>query len=167
MNKLPTKQIYLLIIIIVGIIALSIYSTYAIFTFEGSTSNIVSLYTPNSLKINESVSEYQQVPVDASSYTTTDIDIYNTHDYEVCYSVWYKLINSNNSLTKIYQITKNTASSSSTLCISILALTIVSSNIFLTYRLLSLFPSLFKNKYSLPLVSSLYLPSSKYLFKSF
>lgn len=115
MNKLPTKQIYLLIIIIVGIIALSIYSTYAIFTFEGSTSNIVSLYTPNSLKINESVSEYQQVTVDASSYTTTDIDIYNTHDYEVCYSVWYKLINSNNSLTKIYQITKNTASSSSTL----------------------------------------------------
>ena len=84
MNKLPTKQIYLLIIIIVGIIALSIYSTYAIFTFEGSTSNIVSLYTPNSLKINESVSEYQQVTVDASSYTTTDIDIYNTHDYEVC-----------------------------------------------------------------------------------
>ena len=115
MNKLPTKQIYLLIIIIVGIIALSIYSTYAIFTFEGSTSNIVSLYTPNSLKINESVSEYQQVTVNASSYTTTDIDIYNTHDYEVCYSVWYKLINSNNSLTKIYQITKNTASSSSTL----------------------------------------------------
>ena len=54
MNKLPTKQSYLLIIIIVGIIALSIYSTYAIFTFEGSTSDIVSLYTPNSLKINVS-----------------------------------------------------------------------------------------------------------------
>lgn len=115
MNKLPTKQIYLLIIIIVGIIALSVYSTYAIFTFEGSTSNIVSLYTPNSLKINESVSEYQQITVDASSYTTTDIDIYNTHDYEVCYSIWYKFVNSDNSLTKIYQITPNTTTSSSTL----------------------------------------------------
>ena len=32
MNRLPTKQIYLLVVIIVGIIALSLYSTYAIYT---------------------------------------------------------------------------------------------------------------------------------------
>ena len=34
MNKLPAKQIYLLTIIIVGIIALSIYSTYALFSIS-------------------------------------------------------------------------------------------------------------------------------------
>ena len=92
MNKLPTKQSYLLIIIIVGIIALSIYSTYAIFTFEGSTSDIVSLYTPNSLKINVSSYEYKQLTIDSSSYTTTDVDIYNTTDTSICYSLWYQVI---------------------------------------------------------------------------
>ena len=55
MNKLPTKQIYLLFIIIVGIITLSVYSTYALFTFESSTDDIVSIHTPKSLKISENI----------------------------------------------------------------------------------------------------------------
>ena len=67
MNKLPTKQIYLLVVIITGIIALSVYSTYAIFTFEGTTGNIVSIYTPNSLEISESISEYKQITVPKNS----------------------------------------------------------------------------------------------------
>ena len=91
MNKLPTKQIYLLFIIIVGIIALSVYSTYAIFTFESSTSDIVSIHTPKSLQISENIYEYQQVVVEPNTIATTDIDIYNTFDYEVCYSIWYKI----------------------------------------------------------------------------
>ena len=85
MNKLPTKQIYLLVIIIVGIIALSIYSTYAIFTFEGSTSDIVSIYTPNTLKVSEDVYEYKQIKVSKDSYITTDIDIYNSFNYDLCF----------------------------------------------------------------------------------
>ena len=60
MNKLPTKQIYLLSVIIVGIIALSVYSTYALFTFEGSTTDIVSIHTPKSLTISENIYEYQK-----------------------------------------------------------------------------------------------------------
>lgn len=106
MNKLPTKQIYLLVIIIVGIIALSVYSTYAIFTFEGETSNIVSLYTPNSLKISEEMYEYKQIVIPENSYITTDIDIYNTYDYEICYSIWYQVVDGeiDKSKVKIYQI---------------------------------------------------------------
>lgn len=92
MNKLPTKQIYLLFIIIVGIIALSVYSTYALFTFENETSDIVSIHIPKSLTISENIYEYQQVALEPNSVATTDIDIYNSFDYEVCYSVWYKVI---------------------------------------------------------------------------
>ena len=92
MNRLPTKQIYLLFIIIVGIIALSVYSTYALFTFESSTSDIVSIHTPKSLQISENVYEYQQLVVEPNTVTTTDIDINNPFDYEVCYSIWYKVI---------------------------------------------------------------------------
>lgn len=93
MHKLPTKQIYLLVVFIVGIIAISIYSTYAIFTFEGSTSNIVSIYTPNSLKITEDMYEYKQITIPKNSYLTTDVDIYNAFSYDLCFSVWYKVAN--------------------------------------------------------------------------
>lgn len=116
MNKLPTKQSYLLIIIIVGIIALSIYSTYAIFTFEGSTSDIVSLYTPNSLKINVSSYEYKQLTVEPSSYITTDVDIYNTSDTSICYSLWYQAVGSTNKdLVQVLEHTSSKVSTSGTL----------------------------------------------------
>lgn len=92
MNKLPAKQIYLLTIIIVGIIALSVYSTYALFTFESETSNVVTIHTPTNLQISENIYEYQQITVKENSVVTIDIDIYNSFDYDVCYSIWYKII---------------------------------------------------------------------------
>ena len=92
MNKIPAKQIYLLSIIIIGIIALSVYSTYALFTFESQTSDIVSIHTPTTLNISENIYEYKQLTIEANSVTTADIDIYNTFEYETCYSVWYKIV---------------------------------------------------------------------------
>jgi len=114
MNKLPTKQIYLLAIIIIGIIALSVYSTYALFTYESVTSDIVSIQTPKSLIISENIYEYQQITVEPNSITTTDIDIYNNFDYAVCYSIWYKIIQENIDIDKvqIFQTTSNTLTSS-------------------------------------------------------
>ena len=91
MNKLPAKQIYLLSIIVFGIVALSAYSTYAIFTFENETSNIINIHTPNTLAVNTSVYEYKRVTVPKNSSITTDVDIYNTFNYELCYSIWYKI----------------------------------------------------------------------------
>lgn len=96
MEKLPTKQIYLLSIIVVGLITLSAYSTYAIFTFESSTSDVVSINTPNSLSLEVTTSEYKQVTVSKNNYVTTDVDLYNSFNYEVCYSIWYKVITLNN-----------------------------------------------------------------------
>lgn len=92
MNKIPAKQIYLLSIIIIGIIALSVYSTYALFTFESETSNVVTIHTPTSLQISENIYEYQQIKVKENSVSTIDIDIYNSFDYDACYSIWYKII---------------------------------------------------------------------------
>lgn len=112
MNKLPTKQIYLLSIIVLGIITLSVYSTYAIFTFEASTSDVFSINTPNNLSLSESTSKYKQVTVPKDSYITTDIDIYNNFDYDICYSIWYKTSNKN---IKIYENTSESLTTSGTL----------------------------------------------------
>lgn len=117
MNKLPAKQIYLLTIIIVGIIALSVYSTYALFTFESQTSDIVSIHTPKSLQISESIYEYQQLTLEPNSTSTTDIYIYNSFDYDVCYSIWYKIVGDTEIENKvqIFEKSNNNITSSGTL----------------------------------------------------
>ena len=117
MNKVPAKQIYLLSVIIVGIIALSLYSTYALFTFESSIANVVSIHTPKSLTISENVYEYQQIVVDENDIAITTIDIYNTFDYEVCYSLWYKIIGNEDARSKvqIFEIKEETLSTSGVL----------------------------------------------------
>ena len=107
MNKLPAKQIYLLSIIIIGIITLSVYSTYALFTLETETSDIVSIHTPNSLTISENIYEYQQIKVEPNKVTTTDIDIYNSFEYDVCYSVWYKVVGKNIDESKVQVFEKS------------------------------------------------------------
>ena len=114
MAKLPTKQIYLLLIIVVGLVTLSVYSTYAIFTYESETSEIVSIHTPNSLHISTDSYEYKQVTVPKNSYKTADIDIYNTYNETLCYSVWYKPITKDQSKIKVYQNTKESLETSGT-----------------------------------------------------
>lgn len=117
MNKLPAKQIYLLAVIVIGLIALSVYSTYALFTFESSTSDIISIHTPKSLKISENIYEYQQITIEPNTITTTDIDIYNTFEYSVCYSIWYKIIENDidTSKVQIFEINNENLTSSGVL----------------------------------------------------
>ena len=108
MNKLPTKQIYLLSVIVIGLITLSVYSTYAIFTFESSTDSVVSINTPNDLSLATSLETYRMIHVDGNKYVTTDIDIYNNFEYNLCYSVWYNVIENESidkSKVKLYEIT--------------------------------------------------------------
>ena len=111
MEKLPTKQIYLLAIIIVGLVTLSVYSTYAIFSFESSTSDVVSLKTPNSLYLNTDIAEYRQVSVPKNDSRTADVDIYNTYNYDVCYSIWYKVIAEKSTVNAYEKTDKSIATS--------------------------------------------------------
>ena len=117
MNRVPAKQIYLLSVIIVGIIALSVYSTYALFTFESETTDIVSIHTPKSLTISENVYEYQQIKIEPNTVATTDVDISNSYDYDVCYSIWYKVVGDIDTQNKvqIFQKTEDNISTSGVL----------------------------------------------------
>ena len=117
MNKLPAKQIYLLMIIVFGIITLSIYSTYSIFTLESESSDIVIIHTPSNLSISLDSYEYRQITIPANSYVTTDVDIYNNFNYDICYSVWYNIATKDidSSKIKIYENTNESITTSSTL----------------------------------------------------
>ena len=92
MNKLPVKQVYLLSVIVIGIITLSVYSTYSIFTLESETSDIVNIEIANVLNIESNNYEYKQVVVSPKSSITTDVDIYNNYNYDICYAIWYKVV---------------------------------------------------------------------------
>ena len=109
MNKLPTKQIYLLMIIVFGIVTLSVYSTYSIFTLDAESEDIVSIHTPSNLNVLSDTYEYRQVRLLANTYKTIDLDIYNNTNNELCYGVWYKVINNNidKDKVKVYQNTDN------------------------------------------------------------
>lgn len=115
MNKVPAKQIYLLMVIITGIIALSVYSTYAIFTFEGETSDAFNIQLPSVLKIQTDMYEYKQLEVEKNSVQTTDVDLYNTYDHELCYSIWYKVLGNNASAINIYELSDTSLSTNGTI----------------------------------------------------
>lgn len=115
MNKLPTKQIYLLMVIITGIITLSVYSTYALFTFESETTEAFNIQLPSVLKIKTDMYEYKQITIPKNSVQTTDIDLYNTYDYELCYSIWYKVLGKDSSLIDIYEVSDTNLSTNGTI----------------------------------------------------
>ncbi len=115
MNKMPIKQIYLLIVIIIGILALTVYSTYALFTFESETSEVFNIQLPSALTIKTNLSEYKQIEIPKKTIRTTDIDLYNTYDYSLCYSIWYKVLDEEQSLVNVYEINEKSLNSSGTI----------------------------------------------------
>ena len=112
MNKIPAKQIYLLIVIIVGIVGLSVYSTYSIFTLESSTDDIVNINTPDRITLNTEVYEYRQITIPKNAIITTDIDIYNNIDDSLCYGIWYKVMSGEGNKVKVYEITDTSLTTS-------------------------------------------------------
>lgn len=95
MIKTPIKQIYLLLIVIIGIVSLSVYSTYALFTYEKETDDIVKITTLSTLSINTNTKEYKRIIVKGNSLTTVDIDLTNSFDELLCYGIWYHVVESN------------------------------------------------------------------------
>lgn len=98
MSNTPIKQIYLLLIIIVGIVSLSVYSTYALFTYEKETGDVVKISTLSSLSIDMDSLEYRRILVKHNSLMTMDIDVNNALTDSVCYGIWYNILNTNNNL---------------------------------------------------------------------
>ena len=100
MKKLPIKQIYLLLIIVVGIVSLSVYSTYALFTYDKETGKVVHIGTPNNLLIHTSINEYRRISIPSDTEYKVDIDINNPKDIPLCYSVWYNDFDKNITVLK-------------------------------------------------------------------
>lgn len=95
------KQTYLVLLIVISLFSLAIYSTYAMFTTEINTNNIVSIDT--SISIDTSVEEYQITTIDSNSYKILDLSINNTEE-DLYYGVWYELISGTNYNIRTYKL---------------------------------------------------------------
>ena len=86
------KKNYLMLIIVIGLISLSLYSTLAMFTASVNTNDIVNL-TASTLPTDTEIIEYERVSVKAGEEKTVEFTVNNTTSNSLYYGVWYEMVN--------------------------------------------------------------------------
>ena len=86
------KKNYLMLIIVIGLISLSLYSTLAMFTASVNTNDIVNL-TASTLPTDTEIIEYERVSVKAGEEKTVEFTVNNSTSNSLYYGVWYEMVN--------------------------------------------------------------------------
>ena len=85
------KRNYLLSIIVIGLISLSLYSTFAMFTASASTNDIVNL-SAATLPTDTEIVEYERVTIGAGDKKTIQFTVKNSTSGSLYYGAWYEMI---------------------------------------------------------------------------
>ena len=94
MLKFKIKETYLLLIIVLGLVSLGIYTTYAMFTASTSLNDVVGIST--TLNISESLSEYEIVKVQSNETKLIELNVINSYNDNIYYGAWYQNVSGNN-----------------------------------------------------------------------
>ena len=117
MNKLRIKESYLILLIIISLVSLGIYTTFALFTASTTISDVVGITT--TLDIGKSMSEYEVVTVPAGETKLIELNVVNSSNNSIYYGAWYQIVQGNNDNIQIGLYTeKNSNPSSGTLTAS-------------------------------------------------
>ena len=117
MNKLRIKESYLILLIIISLVSLGIYTTFALFTASTTISDVVGITT--TLDIGKSMSEYEVVTVPAGETKLIELNVVNSYNNSIYYGAWYQIVQGNNDNIQIGLYTeKNSNPSSGTLTAS-------------------------------------------------
>ena len=92
--KFKIKETYLLLIIVLGLVSLGIYTTYAMFTASTSLNDVVGIST--TLNISESLSEYEIVKVQSNETKLIELNVINSYNDNIYYGAWYQNVSGNN-----------------------------------------------------------------------
>ena len=98
------KRNYLLSIIVIGLLVLSLYSTFAMFTASINTNDIVNLTASNIPTGTETI-EYERLTVKAGEKKTIEFTVKNSTSGSLYYGAWYEMIKPT-SITDDIQIAK-------------------------------------------------------------
>ena len=105
------KRNYLLIIVVMGLIVLSLYSTYAMFTETIETDEIINM-SASVLPLESKIVEYEQITINGNEAKSIMVNISNSTESNLYYGVWYEMVNptSMNNNIEIAQLTSSTDS---------------------------------------------------------
>ena len=112
--KFKVKEAYLLILIVLGLVSLSVYSTYALFTKEVTIDNVVSFNATLSLSDSNLV-EYELVTLNPNETKIIELVVSNSSTSTLYYGCWYELLTTNNDISVGVYTEKNNTPASGTL----------------------------------------------------
>ncbi len=86
------KKNYLLSIIVMGLIVLSLYSTYAMFTETIETDEKINM-NASVLSLESKIVEYERVEINAQDKKTIEFTVNNDTNNALYYGIWYEMVN--------------------------------------------------------------------------
>ena len=93
MTKLKIKESYLILLIVVSLVSLGVYTTYALFTASTTLNDVVGITT--TLDIGKSMSEYEVVTIQPGETKLIELNIVNSYNDSIYYGAWYKIVQGN------------------------------------------------------------------------
>lgn len=112
MENIKIKETYLLLLIVIGLVSLSLYSTYALFTASTEITDVVGFET--TLTTGSNILEYEMVTVPAGETKIIEVNITNSYESSLYYGAWYEIISpSDTSKINVGLYTEENATTSS------------------------------------------------------
>ena len=91
--RIPLKESYLLIIIIVGILSLCMYSSFELFSLEKTTSkDIFTMKAASDIETTLKIFEYKKITVSAGDNTSVMVNVNNDTGGSIYYGVFYEMV---------------------------------------------------------------------------
>ena len=88
--KFKIKETYLLLIIVMGLVSLSVYSTYALFTASTTITDVVSFNA--TLNTDNNLIEYEMITLSPGEVKMLEINVNNTYSTSLYYGAWYQVV---------------------------------------------------------------------------
>ena len=111
MSKFRIKESYLLLLIVLGLVSLGIYTTYALFTASTTINDVVGITA--TLDIGKSMSEYEVITIQPEETKLIELNVVNSYNDNVYYGAWYKIVQGNSDDIQIGLYTEKNSNPSS------------------------------------------------------
>ena len=95
MSKFKIKETYLVLLIVLGLVSLGIYSTYALFTASTTINDVVGITA--TLDIGKSLTEYEVITVNPNETKLVELNVVNSYNNNIYYVAWYQIVQGNSS----------------------------------------------------------------------
>ena len=109
--KIKIKETYLLLVIVMGLISLSVYTTYALFTANTTINNVVSFNA--TLNTDNNLIEYDMITLSPGEIKKIEININNTYSTSLYYGTWYQIVSPSDTSNIVVGLPEENTNSSS------------------------------------------------------